>query len=63
MPSTDVTITEATCERLVAHQQEDESFGEVIERLVRGGGNQLDSAGAFPGLGDAVESARDEYER
>lgn len=60
--SKNITITEETYEKLRAHKRADESFSDVIERLTTSSTPPIDSAGAYPGLGDAVEDAREEFE-
>lgn len=62
MASKNITITEETYEKLRAHKRADESFSDVIERLTTARMRPIDSAGAFPGLGAAVESTREELE-
>lgn len=57
-----LTITEDAYERLVALERGDESFSDVIRRLGATRREPLDSAGAYPGLGEAVTSAREEFE-
>jgi len=62
MASKNITITEETYEKLRAHKRADESFSDVIERLTTARTRPIDSAGAYPGLGAAVEAAREEFE-
>lgn len=61
MPSKDLTITQEAYEKLLAHKRDDETISQVVERLIEADRSPMDSAGAFPGLGEAFESARDEY--
>jgi len=62
MASKNITITEATYEKLRAHKRADESFSDVIERLTTARTRPIDSAGAYPGLGAAVDAAGEEFE-
>lgn len=62
MASKNITITEATYEKLRAHKRADESFSDVIERLTTARTSPMDAAGTVPGLGSAVATARDEFE-
>ena len=62
MASKTITITEDAYERLAAHKRGDESFSDVIRRLTSAKTDPLDSAGAYPGLGVAVDAARAELE-
>lgn len=62
MATKTITITEATYEKLLAHKRDDESFSDVITRLATAAVDPRDSAGAYRGLGEAVEAARAEYE-
>lgn len=62
MASKNITITEEVYEKLRAHKRADESFSDVIERLASAKTSPMDVAGAYPGLGGAVEAAREEFE-
>lgn len=62
MATKTITITEATYEKLLAHKRAEESFSDVITRLATAAVDHRDSAGAYPGLGGAVEAAQAEYE-
>lgn len=61
MGSKTVTITDDVYDLLVAHKGSEESFSDVIRRLTTTA-SPLESAGAYPGLGDGVSAARDELE-
>jgi len=62
MASKTITITEDVYERLVAHKRGEESFSDVIRRLTSARADPLDSAGAYPALGAAVDEVRAELE-
>ena len=62
MASKNITITEETYEKLRAHKRADESFSDVIDRLTSSKTSPMESAGTYPGLGRAVEDAREEFE-
>lgn len=57
-----ITISEDAYEILAAHKRRDESFSDVIRRLAGVRSDPLDAAGAYPGLGTAVEDAQAEFE-
>ena len=61
MGSKNITIKEETYEKLLAHKRAEESFSDLIDRLATARRIPVDSAGAFPGLGDAFEAARTEF--
>lgn len=62
MASKNITITEETYEKLRAHKRADESFSDVIERLTSSSSSPMDAAGVYPGLGGAVDTAREAFE-
>jgi|GEM_PF-6897495 len=54
-----ITISEEAHELLLAHQQRGESVSDVIQRVLPRTVDPLESAGTYPGLGAAVESAKE----
>lgn len=62
MATKNISLTEDAYERLKECKREDESFSDVVNRLTRASTSLGDGVGALPGLGAAVEDARDEFE-
>lgn len=61
MSSKNITITEDAYDRLKALKREDESFSDVVVRLTEST-DPMAFAGSCPGLGEHVETARDDLE-
>jgi len=61
MASKNITITEDAYDRLQALKRDGESFSELVVRLTEGA-DPMAFAGSCPGLGDRVETARDDVD-
>lgn len=57
-----ISLTDTAYDRLKATKRSGESFSDVVLRLTRESRSLRDGAGALPGLGSAVEAAREEFE-
>lgn len=62
MATKNISLTEEAYERLKECKREGESFSDVVQRLTRASTSLRDGVGALPGLGPAVEEAREDFE-
>lgn len=62
MATKNISLTEDAYERLKACKREGESFSDVVNRLTRSSRSLSDGVGALPGLGTAIEEAREAFE-
>jgi len=62
MPSKNATITEDVCDRLKTLKRQDESFSELVVRLMAST-DPMAFTGSCPGLAEHVEAADEELRR